>query len=196
MLSIGSVWGARSAQPRSTSFKAASQVDRHFVRISIRMLTLPGQTPLCLLFPVLLVGTKSQLSGRRVKDRQATPWGIRARSPGRVNSVPAVRAGPAARAEAREFLRMREGPAGCGGTAIKAGLLEEYVTGAVLDALESSRVQEELREGEDQHGPRRAELLEQIRDAQERREEARRDYSNRVIDRADWPRAAEISGRG
>jgi Recombinase/Recombinase zinc beta ribbon domain len=30
-----------------------------------------------------------------------------------------------------------KGPAGCGGTAIKAGLLEEYVTGAVLDALES-----------------------------------------------------------
>ncbi|MGP0026926.1 MAG: hypothetical protein ACLPKE_26750 [Streptosporangiaceae bacterium] len=33
---------------------------------------------------------------------------------------------------------------------------------------------------------RRAELLEHIRDAQERREEARRDYSARVIDRADW----------
>jgi hypothetical protein len=28
----------------------------------------------------------------------------------------------------------------CGGTAIKAGLLEEHVTGAVLDALESPRV--------------------------------------------------------
>jgi hypothetical protein len=79
-----------------------------------------------------------------------------------------------------------KGPAGCGGTAIKAGLLEEYVTGAVLDALESPRVQEALREGEDQHAPRRAELLEQIRDAQERREEARRDYSDRVIDRTDW----------
>ena len=79
-----------------------------------------------------------------------------------------------------------KGPAGCGGPAIKAGLLAEYVTGAVLDALESPRVQEELREGEDQHGPRRAELLEQIRDAQERREEGRRDYSDRVIDRADW----------
>ena len=79
-----------------------------------------------------------------------------------------------------------KGPAGCGGTAIKAGLLEEYVTGAVLDALESPRVQQALREGEDQHAPRRAELLEQIRDAQERREEARRDYSDRVIDRADW----------
>ena len=79
-----------------------------------------------------------------------------------------------------------KGPAGCGGTAIKAGLLEEYVTGAVLDALESPRVQEVLRAGEDQHAPRRAELLEQIRDAQERREEARRDYSDRVIDRTDW----------
>jgi recombinase-like zinc beta ribbon protein len=58
-----------------------------------------------------------------------------------------------------------KGPAGCGGTAIKAGLLEEYVTGAVLDALESPRVQEALRAGEDQHAPRRADLLAQIRDA-------------------------------
>lgn len=79
-----------------------------------------------------------------------------------------------------------KGPAGCGETAIKAGLLEEYVTGAVLDALESPRVQEALRAGEDQHAPRRAELLAQIRDAQGRRDEARRDYSGRVIDRADW----------
>jgi hypothetical protein len=79
-----------------------------------------------------------------------------------------------------------KGPAGCGGTAIKAGLLEEYVTGAVLDALESPRVQQALRAGEDQDAPRRAELLAQIRDAGERREEARRDYSGRVIDRADW----------
>jgi len=78
------------------------------------------------------------------------------------------------------------GPKGCGGTAIKGGLLEEYVTGAVLDALESPRVQQALREGEDHHAPRRAELLEQIRDAQERRDEARRDYSGWVIDRADW----------
>jgi hypothetical protein len=74
-----------------------------------------------------------------------------------------------------------KGPAGCGGTAIKAELLEEYVTGGVLDALESPRVQQALREGEDHHAPRRAELLEQIRDAQERG-----DYSDRVIDRADW----------
>jgi hypothetical protein len=69
------------------------------------------------------------------------------------------------------------GPKGCSGTAIKAGLLEEYVTGAVLGALESPRVQQALRKGEDQHAPRRAELLEQIRDAQERRDEARRNYS-------------------
>jgi hypothetical protein len=72
------------------------------------------------------------------------------------------------------------------GTVIKADLLEEYVTGAVLHALESPRVQKALREGEDQHAPHRAELLAQIRGAQERREEARRDYSDRVIDRADW----------
>jgi hypothetical protein len=79
-----------------------------------------------------------------------------------------------------------KGPAGCGGTAIKAGLLEEYVTGAVLDALESPRVQQALRHGDDQDAPRRAGLLAQISDAQERREEARRDYAGRVIDRADW----------
>ena len=74
MLSIESVGGdTRSALPRSTSFKAASQVNRHFVRISIRMLTLPGQTPLCLLFPnswALIPGERS--AGH---DRQATPWG-------------------------------------------------------------------------------------------------------------------------
>jgi site-specific DNA recombinase len=75
---------------------------------------------------------------------------------------------------------------GCGGTAIKAGLLEEYVTGAVLDALESPRVQQALHDSQDSGAPRRAELLEQIRDAQERRDEARRDYAERVIDRGDW----------
>jgi Recombinase zinc beta ribbon domain len=74
-----------------------------------------------------------------------------------------------------------KGPAGCGGTAIKAGLLEEYLTGAVLDALESPRVQNALRHGEDQDAPRRADLLAQIQDARERRDEARRDYSGRVI---------------
>ena len=43
-----------------------------------------------------------------------------------------------------------------------------------------------LRQGEDQDAPRRADLLAQIRDARERRDEARRDYAGRVIDRADW----------
>jgi len=42
--------------------------------------------------------------------------------------------------------------------AIKAELPEEYVTGAVLDALESPRVQEALRTG-GQDAPRRTELL-------------------------------------
>jgi hypothetical protein len=79
-----------------------------------------------------------------------------------------------------------KGPAGCGGTAIEADLLEEYVTGAVLDALESPRVQEALRGSEGADAPRRADLLAQIRHAQERRDQARRDYANRVIDRADW----------
>jgi hypothetical protein len=79
-----------------------------------------------------------------------------------------------------------KGPAGCGGTAIKAGLLEEYVTGAVLDALESPRVQEALREGGDQHAPRRAELLVEIQRAQEVRAEARGDLADGTIDRADW----------
>ncbi len=74
---------------------------------------------------------------------------------------------------------------GCGGVAIRADLLEEYVTGAVLDALESPRVQEALA-GEDQAAPRRAELLEQIGRAEGRRAEARQDYAEAVIDRADW----------
>ena len=47
-------------------------------------------------------------------------------------------------------------------------------------------MQEALRDGEDAYAPRRADLLKQIQDAQERRDEARRDYSGRVIDRADW----------
>lgn len=37
--------------------------------------------------------------------------------------------------------------ASCGGVAVKADLLEEYVTGAVLGALELARVQQALREG-------------------------------------------------
>ena len=77
-------------------------------------------------------------------------------------------------------------PAGCAGTAIKAELQEEYATGAVLDALESPRVQEALRQDEDCGAARRAELLAEINAAQERWEEARRDYSDQVIDRADW----------
>ncbi len=93
------------------------------------------------------------------------------------------RRGKGRRAESNACVK---GAAGCGGVAIKADLLEEYVTGAVLNALESPRVQQALREREDHHAPRRTELLEQIRAAQERRDEARRDYSGRVIDRADW----------
>jgi len=50
----------------------------------------------------------------------------------------------------------------CGGVAIKADLLKEYVTGAVLHALESPRVQEALRTG-DQDAPRRVELLAKIK---------------------------------
>src|SRR6185437_11192469 len=46
--------------------------------------------------------------------------------------------------------------------------------------------QQALRAGEDQDAPRRADLLAQIQDARERRDEARRDYAGRVIDRADW----------
>jgi hypothetical protein len=68
--------------------------------------------------------------------------------------------------------------AGCGGTTIMAELLEKYVTGPVLDALEYRRVQAALRRGEDSDAARRAELLAEINAAQERREEARRDYSD------------------
>jgi DNA invertase Pin-like site-specific DNA recombinase len=79
------------------------------------------------------------------------------------------------------------GPYGCGRTAIKAALLEEYVTGAVLDALESPRVQEALRDGElDEHAQRRAELLAGIGRNQETRADARRDLADGIIDRADW----------
>ena len=131
---------------------------------------------------------------RRVK-LFADPWCCKhvVRAPGctavRYRDLPKVRPGvalPAVRECCADSYARVVGPKGCGGTVIKAGLLEEYVTGAVLDALESPRVQQASREGEDQHAPRRAELLEQIRDAQERREEGRRDDSDRVIDRADW----------
>ena len=71
------------------------------------------------------------------------------------------------------------GANGCGGTAIKAELLEEYVTGAVLDALESPRVQASAARGGGlgRAAPRRT--AGEIKAAQERREEARRDYSDR-----------------
>ena len=69
--------------------------------------------------------------------------------------------------------------------AIKAELLEEYVTGAVLDALESPRVQEALRTG-DSDAAQREELLAKIQRAQDVRADARRDLADGVIDRNDW----------
>jgi site-specific DNA recombinase len=74
---------------------------------------------------------------------------------------------------------------GCGGVRINAAMVEEYVTGAVLDALESPRVQKSLRE-DVQYVDRRNALLAEIQAVEERRSEARRDYSEGVIDRADW----------
>jgi site-specific DNA recombinase len=68
-----------------------------------------------------------------------------------------------------------KGPTGWGRTAIKAELLEEYVTAAVLDALESPRVQERCG-GEDSGAPRCTELLAEVKATRERREEARRDH--------------------
>jgi hypothetical protein len=78
------------------------------------------------------------------------------------------------------------GGGGCGGIAINAEMLEEYVVGAVLDALESPRVQQAVRSDDDNSAPRRAELLEEIKQAQEIRADARRDYSEKIIDREDW----------
>jgi hypothetical protein len=75
---------------------------------------------------------------------------------------------------------------GCGRVAIIAEPLEEFVTGAVLDALESPRIQQALRDGADTAAPHRTELLAEITRAQDKREEARRDYSADRIDRADW----------
>jgi hypothetical protein len=69
---------------------------------------------------------------------------------------------------------------------VNAEVLEEFVTGAVLDALESPRVQQAVRARDDTGAPRRAELLSEIRSAQERREEARRDYAEGTIDKEDW----------
>ena len=83
--------------------------------------------------------------------------------------------------------RCASGPGqGCGGVAVRADMLEEYVTGAVLDALESPRVQQAVRSGQDTAAPRRAELLAEIRKAQEKRAEARRDWAEDVIDKEDW----------
>ena len=80
------------------------------------------------------------------------------------------------------------GPAGkgCGGVSVNAELLDEYVTGAVLDALESPGVQLAVQAGQDTSAPRRAELLEEIRKAQDKRAEARRDGADDRIDKADW----------
>lgn len=75
---------------------------------------------------------------------------------------------------------------GCGGIGVNAEFLEEYVTGAVLDALESPRVQQAVRAGQDTGAPRRAELLEEIRKAQDKRAEARRDWAEDTITREDW----------
>ena len=89
------------------------------------------------------------------------------------------------RARADSYACVRGVGGRCGGVAIKAELLEEYVTGAVLDALESPRVQEALRAG-DSDGPRRAELLARIQRAQDVRADARRDLADGIIDRNDW----------
>jgi site-specific DNA recombinase len=83
--------------------------------------------------------------------------------------------------------RCASGPGlGCGGVAVRSDMLEEYVTGAVLDALESPRVQQAVTAGADTDAPRRAELLAEIRKAQEKRAEARRDWAEDVIDKEDW----------
>ena len=65
-------------------------------------------------------------------------------------------------------------------------MIEEYVTGAVLDALESPRVQQAVTARADTDAPRRAELLEEIGKAQAKRAEARRDWAEDVIDKEDW----------
>jgi len=78
------------------------------------------------------------------------------------------------------------GGGGCGGIAIHAELLDEYVTAVVLDALESPDLQKAIQAGEDSDAPRRAELLAGIQRAQETRAEARRDLARGIIDREDW----------
>ena len=85
------------------------------------------------------------------------------------------------------ILRVREGPGRVRRDGDQGG-----TAGGVRDRRGAGRagilaVQEVLRAGEDQDAPRRAELLAQIRDAQGRWDEARRDDSGRVID---WYRLA------
>ena len=92
---------------------------------------------------------------------------------------------PAHRNRADSYACVRGAGGRWGGVAITAELLEEYVTGAVLDALESPRVQEAPRTG-DQDGPRRAQLLAKIERAQEVRADARRDLADGIIDWNDW----------
>jgi DNA invertase Pin-like site-specific DNA recombinase len=83
--------------------------------------------------------------------------------------------------------RCASGPGqGCGGVSVRSDMIEEYVTGAVLDALESPRVQQAVASGQDTDAPRRAELLAEIRKAQDKRAEARRDWAEDVIDKEDW----------
>ncbi len=70
--------------------------------------------------------------------------------------------------------------------AIKAELLEEYVTGAVLDALESPRVQEALRAGDSDAAHAGRNCSPGSSGAQDVRADARRDLADGVIDRNDW----------
>jgi hypothetical protein len=65
----------------------------------------------------------------------------------------------------------------------------------VLGALESPRVQEALRAGNDPHDTRRAGLLADIEAAPERRADARRDYAEGIIEREDWLASATAPSR-
>jgi site-specific DNA recombinase len=83
--------------------------------------------------------------------------------------------------------RCASGPGkGCGGVSVRVDMIEEYVTGAVLDVLESARVQQAITAGADTDAPRRAELLAEIRKAQDKRAEARQDWAEDVIGKEDW----------
>ena len=64
--------------------------------------------------------------------------------------------------------RCASGPGlGCAGVAVRSDMIEEYVTGTVLEPLESPRVQQAVTAGADTDAPRRAELLAELRKAQE-----------------------------